>query len=51
MQNSAAPSGIWQRGSQNRSFFDAMATVLLTIVEDNDNLNQRRFYVFLYFLF
>jgi len=42
MQNSAAPCRIWQKGSQNRQVFNAMATVLLTIVEGDDNLNQRR---------
>ena len=39
MPNFAAPSEIWQQGSQNLYVFDAIATVLLTIVED-DNLNQ-----------
>jgi len=35
MQNSAAESGIWQEGSHK--LFDAMAMVLLTIVEEGDN--------------
>ena len=41
MHISAAPSSIWQQDSQNHKVFDAINTVLLTVVEANDSKNQR----------
>jgi len=41
MQISAAQPSVWQQDSQNHSFLDAMAKILLTIVEAGDNKNQR----------
>ena len=37
----AAQSLMWQQDSQNRSLFYAMERVLLTVVEADDNKNQR----------
>jgi len=41
MHISAAQSWIWQQDSQNHPLFDAMEMVLLTVVEADDNKNQR----------
>ena len=41
MHISATQSGIWKQDSQNHQLFDAMETVLLTVVEAGDNKNQR----------
>jgi len=38
---SAAQSLIWQQDSRNLYLFDAMETVLLTVIEADDNKNQR----------
>ena len=41
MHISAAQSEIWQQDAQNHWLFDAMETVLLTVVEADDHKNQR----------
>ena len=41
MNISATQSWIWQQDPQNHSLFDAVETVLLTVVEANEYKNQR----------
>ena len=49
MHISAAQFWIWQQDSQNHSLFDAMETVLLTVVEADGNKIQRCVNNFLHF--
>ena len=49
MKISAVQTSIFQQDSQNHLFLEAMTIILLTIVEADDNKNQRSLVVFLHF--